>query len=71
MDYKELKEKTAVELQKLLKVNREKVRDLRFKIANKQLKNLKEVAKAKKIVARILTLVNQKGKDKQEVPNKE
>ena len=40
---------------------------MKFKISGKQMKNLSEVKKNKKIVARILTLLNQK---KEEQTNK-
>jgi len=60
MKFKEIKNKTEAELQKMLKSNREKLRDLRFKVANKQLKNIKELAEIKKDIARILTVLNSK-----------
>jgi large subunit ribosomal protein L29 len=58
MDIKELKNKPAKELHRLLALQREKLRELRFKDANKQLKNVKEIKSVKKIIARILTLLN-------------
>ena len=60
MDINELKTKPAKELHRLLASNREKMRDLRFKAANKQLKNIKEIQVVKKVIARILTLINDK-----------
>jgi len=60
MDLKELKNKTEKELSQLLSQSRDKLRDLRFKDANKQLKDVREIRVIKKLVARILTLMNGK-----------
>ena len=60
MEFKELKTKTAKELQDLLNVNREKLRELRFKDSNKQLKNVREILVTRQLIAQILTLVNKK-----------
>ena len=62
MEFKELKEKSAPELQKLLAQFREKVRDLRFSVSAKQLKNIRELREAKRVIAKILTVLNQKRK---------
>jgi large subunit ribosomal protein L29 len=60
MDIKELKKKSEGELQKLLSETREKLRELNFKDANKQLKNVREIRETKKSVAQILTMLNSK-----------
>ncbi|PKL72360.1 50S ribosomal protein L29 [Candidatus Kuenenbacteria bacterium HGW-Kuenenbacteria-1] len=60
MKIKELKQKSEVELQKLLQESREKLRELRFKIALKQLKKVRNIRDVKKLIARILTLLNKK-----------
>ncbi|MFA5075809.1 MAG: 50S ribosomal protein L29 [Patescibacteria group bacterium] len=60
MKMKEIKEKNLVELQKLLAASREKLRDLRFKVANKQLKDVREVRTIKQGIARVLTELNNK-----------
>ncbi len=60
MDFKELKNKKESELHKLLAENRDKLRDLRFKDANKQLKNIREIRSIRMIIAKILTLLNNK-----------
>ncbi|MBI4779247.1 50S ribosomal protein L29 [Candidatus Falkowbacteria bacterium] len=60
MDFKELKNKTEKELRQFLAESRDKLRDLRFKDANKQLKNVREIRDIKKIIARVLTLLNKK-----------
>lgn len=58
MDLKELKTKDKTELLKILDATREKLRDLRFKDSNKQLKNIREIRADKHLVAQILTLIN-------------
>ncbi len=62
MELKEMINKSESELQKLLGETREKVRELSFKDSNKQLKNVREIRSAKKLVAQILTLLNNKKK---------
>jgi large subunit ribosomal protein L29 len=62
MDWKELKDKKEVDLKKLLFVWREKLRDLRFKDSNKQLKNIREIREVKRNIAKVLTLLNKKNK---------
>ncbi len=58
MEFKELKTKNSQELQKLLSVNQEKLRELRFKDSNKQLKNVREIRATRNLIAQILTLLN-------------
>ncbi len=60
MDFKELKLKTEKELKQFLGESRDKLRDLRFKDANKQLKNVREIRGIKKVIARVLTLLSKK-----------
>ncbi len=57
MKFKELKLKPPAELKKMLEESREGVRDLRFKMANRKLKDSSEVKKTKVLIARILTLL--------------
>jgi large subunit ribosomal protein L29 len=56
---KELREKNNEELNKLLAEKEEIVRKLRFEIASKQIKNVKDLKNNKKEIARILTLINE------------
>lgn len=56
---KELREKNKEELRKLLTEKEENVRKLRFEIASKQIKNVKDLKNNKKDVSRILTLINE------------
>lgn len=60
MEIKELKTKTTSELQHLLAQHREKLRELRFKDSNRQLKNIREIRQNRETVARILTVLNTK-----------
>ena len=58
MEIKELITKTKVELTNLLVESNEKLRELRFKDSNKQLKNVRSIRVLKQEIARINTLLN-------------
>ncbi len=60
MNIKDLQKKTKEELQELLDIKRESLRELRFKDSNKQLKNVREIRLTKKEIARILTAYQEK-----------
>ena len=60
MEFKELKKKSKVELHKILAENRNKLRDLRFKDANKQLKDIRQIKAIRITIAQTLTLLNDK-----------
>ena len=60
MELKELKKKDQQDLQKILKEARDKLRDLRFKDANKQLKNVRQIRVQRQLIAQVLTLLNKK-----------
>jgi ribosomal protein L29 len=62
MDFKEIDNKTVAELKKELAAAREKLRDLRFKDSNHQLKN---VRKERLLIARINTSLAKKKEIKQ------
>jgi len=66
MEFKELKKKKTADLHKLLAESRDTLRDLRFKVASKQLKDVSVVKKIKKTIANVLTLLNA---DKNENPS--
>ncbi|PIS40482.1 MAG: 50S ribosomal protein L29 [Candidatus Kerfeldbacteria bacterium CG08_land_8_20_14_0_20_43_14] len=57
MDLKEIKLKSLAELKSLLAEMREKLRDLRFKLAQDSHKDVREIRVVKKTIARILTLI--------------
>ena len=54
---KELKQKSANELEMMLRENREKIRQLRFDLASRKLKNTNEIKMVKRQIARLLTLL--------------
>ena len=60
MDLKEIRKKSTGELQKQLRLYREQMRDLRFKIEAKQHKDVRELRETRKIIARILTVMKEK-----------
>jgi len=57
MELNELRQKSKTELQKMLQDSRERLRQLRFDLAAGKVKNVREVRKIKKEIARILTLL--------------
>ena len=58
MEFKELINKDKSELEKLLASDRSKLRELRFKDSNKQLKNIREIRAVRNSIAQILTIIN-------------
>lgn len=58
MKVKELLKKSDKDLRNLLCDEREKVRELRFKISGGQYKDVKEMGRRKKDIARVLTVIN-------------
>lgn len=56
MKISELREKTDIELDRMLAEYRNKVRDLRFKVAARQLTDVREIRETRKAIAQILTL---------------
>jgi len=64
MEFKEIKKKTRSELHKILAEHRDKLRDFRFKDANKQLKNVREIRKIRKVIAQISMLLNKQKEEK-------
>jgi len=60
MKASELRDKTEHELQTILQTARETVRSARFKVAYKQLKNVREIRAQKKLIAQVLTLLRMK-----------
>ncbi len=60
MDIKELRKKSEQELLKFLKLKREQMRDLRFQVAAKQHKDVRDLRQIKKDIAQILTVLKEK-----------
>ncbi len=63
MEFKELKKKSENDLHQLLAEKREKLRELRFKDANKQLKDVRIIRNTRKNISQILTLLNNNKKE--------
>lgn len=59
MKITELRQKPKMELQKLVREKREKLRQLRFDLASGKVKNVREIRQIKKDVAKILTILKQ------------
>ncbi len=57
---KDLRSKSVPDLQKQLAGLREKLRDLNFRIANKQVKNYREHKNLREDIARVLTVLHEK-----------
>ena len=58
MDIEDLKNKTEKELRDLLHEEQHRLHELRLKVGEKQLKNVRAIRKNTKLIARILTLLN-------------
>jgi large subunit ribosomal protein L29 len=68
LEFEKLKQATIGELQKLFQEKREKLERLRFDLAVGKVKNISEIRKTRKDIARILTLINEKSRlNKKEV----
>lgn len=65
MKLEELKTKTTDELSKLLLEKRKEQLNLRFQLANGQLEKVHTMKEARRTVARIKTLINQKKAEEQ------
>lgn len=55
----EFRQQSKIELNKILKDNREKLRELRFNLVSGKVKNVRQIRQIKKDIARILTLLKQ------------
>lgn len=60
MKFKELKQQSEEELTKLLRDTREQLRNLRFRVAMDEHKDVRDVRDARKLVAKILTLLRER-----------
>lgn len=60
MNIKELKLKSDDELKTLLAESRDGWREMRFKVAQRQLKNVSSIKAVKKTIAQILTILKQR-----------
>ncbi len=57
----DLRKKSEIDMKKQLAELRASVRDLRFRIAGKELKNHQQLRAVRKDIARILTVLKEKG----------
>ncbi len=57
MKITEIRQKSKLELQKLLQDSREKLRQLRFDLASGKVKNVREIRMTRRDIARILTII--------------
>ena len=57
MKTEEIRQKSKLELQKLLQSLKEKLRQLRFDLSSGKVKNTREIQQVKKDIARILTIL--------------
>ncbi|OGZ58784.1 MAG: 50S ribosomal protein L29 [Candidatus Spechtbacteria bacterium RIFCSPHIGHO2_02_FULL_43_15b] len=60
MKIRELRQKSKPELQKLSDEKRNRLLDLRFDLSEGRVKNIREMKSARKDIARVLTLLNEK-----------
>ncbi len=67
MKMKEIREKNEAELKKLGQNYKEKLRSLRFKVAQKQVKDVRELRDVRKDLARIFTETNRRQREKKQV----
>jgi ribosomal protein L29 len=65
MTLKEMKEMDMAKLQTELSVLQGKVRDMRFGLANRQVKNIREIRSLKKQIAQVLTVASSRVGEKQ------
>ncbi|MEK7569992.1 MAG: 50S ribosomal protein L29 [Patescibacteria group bacterium] len=59
MTLKELQQKTDAELRTILAEARERLRDLRFRVAQDAHKDVREIREVRTAIARVLTLLQQ------------
>jgi large subunit ribosomal protein L29 len=59
MKTRELRKRSKEELEKILRDEREKLRQLRFDLSSGKVKNVREIGKLKKEIARILTIIRE------------
>ncbi len=62
MEYRDLQTKSEHELQLMLAEKRVELKDLRFKNASGQLKAVRTIRTIRQVIARILTLLNNRQK---------
>jgi large subunit ribosomal protein L29 len=61
MELKEIRAKGSAELNRLKAELREELRDLRFKVTQRQLKDVRRLREVKREIARVETVLTEKG----------
>lgn len=59
MKTRELRKRSKEELEKILRDEREKSRQLRFDLSSGKVKNVQEISETKKEIARVLTILRE------------
>lgn len=57
MKVKDLRKKSKIELEEILRQKRDRLRTLRFDLASREIKNVREIGENKRDIARILTVL--------------
>jgi len=70
MKIQELRNKQTSELHRILQESKDKLRDLRFRVSQKQVKNIREIRVVKKTIAKILMLLKQKQQEEKQANKK-
>lgn len=60
MEIEELRQKSKKELKKILNKKRKEMQEMRFNLKTGKVKEVKDIHKDKKTIARILTILNNK-----------
>jgi large subunit ribosomal protein L29 len=59
MKLKELRQRSKLELEKILRESREKLRQLRFDLSSGKVKNVREIRQLRREIAQVLTVLRQ------------
>tara|TARA_A100001011_G_scaffold326366_1_gene349851 strand:+ start:208 stop:408 length:201 start_codon:yes stop_codon:yes gene_type:complete len=63
MEIKDIRKLDTLEIEKLVLDKRIELMEIRFKLQNSENKNTSEINKTKKLIARILTVLREKGEN--------
>ena len=66
MEIKDIRKLEKLEIQKLVFDKRIELMDITFKLQNSENKNTSEINKTKKLIARLLTVLREKGENNDE-----
>ena len=71
MKARELRQKTVKDLKKMAADKKDELRAMRFKVAQRQLKKVHDIKKTKRLIARLLTIINQKQRQENSVKSED